>query len=158
MKGKLVRWNEDRGFGFIKSSDISEDIFIHVSALKTMSRRPLVGDVIYFKVLTDKAGKNKAVNAKIQGVSAKTTQSTKSRKSNLLPTLFIIILLISACFYVYKTRSTLPNIISKTYNSIVTEEDFTGYSCQGKQYCNQMNSCKEARCTILSEKLSECKN
>ena len=72
MKGKLIRWNEDRGFGFIKSDDIKEHIFIHISALKTMSRRPLVNDVICFDVITDKTGKRKAVNAKIVGVSLKT--------------------------------------------------------------------------------------
>ena len=60
MKGKLIRWNENRGFGFIKSSDINDDIFIHISELETMSRRPLVNDVIYFSVIKDKSGKKKS--------------------------------------------------------------------------------------------------
>ena len=76
MKGKLIRWNEDRGFGFIKSSDINDDIFIHISELKTMSRKPLVNDVIYFSVVKDKSGKKKAVNAKIEGVSVKTPRDS----------------------------------------------------------------------------------
>ncbi|WP_167494102.1 cold shock domain-containing protein, partial [Vibrio gallaecicus] len=31
MKGKIVRWVDDRGFGFIKSDNLNGDIFVHVS-------------------------------------------------------------------------------------------------------------------------------
>jgi cold shock CspA family protein len=71
MKGKLIRWKDDRGLGFIKSSDINGDIFIHISELETKSRKPLVNDVIYFSVVKDKSGKKRAVNAKIKGVPVK---------------------------------------------------------------------------------------
>lgn len=27
----------------------------------------------------------------------------------------------------------------------LVNEDFSGYRCEGKQYCSQMTSCKEAR-------------
>lgn len=68
QKGKLIRWNEDRGFGFIKSPDIKNDVFIHISELKKMARRPQVNDIIYFNHVTDGSGKKKAINAKIEGV------------------------------------------------------------------------------------------
>ena len=66
-KGLLVRWNEDRGFGFIKPSSDNEEIFIHVSALKHMVRRPVVGDVIHYQLNIDGNSKKKAVNANIEG-------------------------------------------------------------------------------------------
>lgn len=65
--GKLVRWNDDKGFGFIKV-DSGKDVFIHISALGHMIRRPMVGDVIFFQEETDDAGKSKAINARIEGV------------------------------------------------------------------------------------------
>lgn len=34
-KGKLVRWVDDKGFGFIKPENGKDDIFIHISALTT---------------------------------------------------------------------------------------------------------------------------
>ncbi|MFZ2407471.1 MAG: cold shock domain-containing protein [Methylobacter sp.] len=38
FKGKLKRWNDDRGFGFIIPENGNGEIFIHISALKNMSR------------------------------------------------------------------------------------------------------------------------
>lgn len=52
LKGKLIRWNEERGFGFINSSSVKGDVFIHISELKHMSRRPQINDVIYFDTIT----------------------------------------------------------------------------------------------------------
>lgn len=49
-KGKLVRWFDDKGFGFIKQDNGKGDIFIHISALRGMSRKPVIGDVIHYQI------------------------------------------------------------------------------------------------------------
>ncbi len=67
-KGKLVRWLDNKGFGFIKPENGKGDIFIHISALKGMRRKPIVGDVIHFEIRLDANGKTRAVNARIEGV------------------------------------------------------------------------------------------
>jgi CspA family cold shock protein len=69
IRGALKTWKEDRGFGFISPDNGGKDIFIHISALKGMSRRPVTGDVIYYQVAKDNGGKFKAVNAHIEGVA-----------------------------------------------------------------------------------------
>jgi cold shock CspA family protein len=69
VKGVLKTWKEDRGFGFVKPDDGGKDIFIHISSLKGVSRRPLTGDVIYYQIAKDNRGKYKAINAQIEGVS-----------------------------------------------------------------------------------------
>lgn len=68
IKGVLKTWKEDRGFGFISPDDGGKDIFIHISALKGTSRRPVNGDIIYYQVARDNRGKFKAINAHIEGV------------------------------------------------------------------------------------------
>jgi CspA family cold shock protein len=68
IKGVLKTWKEDRGFGFIKPDAGGKDIFIHISALKGVSRRPITGDVIYYQITKDNRGKYKAINAQIEGV------------------------------------------------------------------------------------------
>jgi len=67
-KGLLKSWKTDKGFGFIKSDILEHDTFIHISALKHMSRKPKVGDTIYFEVATQPDGKTKAINCRIEGV------------------------------------------------------------------------------------------
>ena len=61
-KGQLKRWNDAKGFGFIQSSDAGADTFVHISALKGMSRKPKIGDFIYFDIEKQYDGKTKAIN------------------------------------------------------------------------------------------------
>lgn len=67
-RGVLKTWKEDRGFGFIRPDDGGKDVFIHISALKGISRRPVAGDVMYYQVGKDSRGKLKAINVQIEGV------------------------------------------------------------------------------------------
>lgn len=79
-KGQLIKWKDDRGFGFIKPDDGSPEIFIHISALKGAGRRPQVGDTIFYEQGTDSNGKPRAVRASIQGVTPQPQPSvTRSR-------------------------------------------------------------------------------
>ena len=89
LKGKLIRWNDDKGYGFIRLESESRDIFIHISALNHLSRRPVVNDIILFDIQTDNNRKPKAINARIDGVlildslrSLPPFQITKSNKTS----------------------------------------------------------------------------
>ncbi|QYJ82906.1 excalibur calcium-binding domain-containing protein [Shewanella aegiceratis] len=69
-RGTLVRWNHDKGFGFIKpNTPNAQDVFIHISALKQMARKPVVGDEIIYQSQQQSDGKIKAVKASIEGVA-----------------------------------------------------------------------------------------
>ncbi len=72
--GVLKTWKDDRGFGFIKPDDGSDDIFIHISSLKGFVRRPYRGDKIVYEIENSDDGKSKAVNAHIEGVEVYTEQ------------------------------------------------------------------------------------
>ncbi len=146
-KGKLIRWNEERGFGFIISSNTKGDIFIHISELKMMSRRPQVDDIIFFDLVTEENGKNKAINASIEGVAVKSFKRKIKRpnKSNITSSLTFLIVALTLIFVAYKTYPKWSPKIVETLPVNFVKEDFTGLKCEGKQYCNQMTSCKEAR-------------
>jgi len=82
VKGTLIRWRDDKGFGFIKlesgyGADIDPDmqVFIHVSALGQMSRRPMDGDIIRFNIEHKSNGRLNALNAIIEGVDARGGES-----------------------------------------------------------------------------------
>ncbi|WP_394389473.1 excalibur calcium-binding domain-containing protein [Shewanella woodyi] len=69
-RGTLVRWNDEKGFGFIKpETGNGKDVFIHISVLKHMARKPVVGDGILFLTEQQIDGKIKAIKANIEGVA-----------------------------------------------------------------------------------------
>nr|WP_320193321.1 cold shock domain-containing protein [uncultured Desulfobacter sp.] len=153
QKGKLIRWNEDRGFGFIKSLDIKEDVFIHISELKKMSRRPKVNDIIYFDHVTDDGGKKKAINAKIEGVEEviDRPQKRKKLKGSSFTSKFISLLVFGGlAFVAYATYPYWSQMVINSLPVSFVDEDFTGYRCEGKRYCSEMTSCKEARFYLLN--------
>jgi CspA family cold shock protein len=60
--GKIKMFNEEKGFGFIKPEDGSNDIFFHVSALRE-GDEIAVGQFVTFEMGVDqKSGKSKAVS------------------------------------------------------------------------------------------------
>lgn len=104
IKGVLKTWKEDRGFGFISPDEGGKDIFIHISALKGTSRRPMTGDVIYYQSARDNRGKLKAINAHIEGVEIledKAASLSNSNKRILLITLAILAFAATAAAVAY---------------------------------------------------------
>jgi len=82
-KGQLTTWKDDRGFGFIKPADGNKEIFLHISVLKGSSRRPIVGDTIFYEKITEANGKIRASKALIQGVvNQPTVSNQRSRNSS----------------------------------------------------------------------------
>lgn len=49
MQGKIVRWDEARGFGFVKEEITGTEIFIHISALNIRNPPPKVGEGVAFE-------------------------------------------------------------------------------------------------------------
>lgn len=72
-KGVLKTWKDDRGFGFIQPDSGDKDVFVHISSLNGMARRPKRGDVLFYEVIQEAGGKFKAINVRIEGVEASKT-------------------------------------------------------------------------------------
>ena len=161
-QGKLKHWNEDRGFGFIVLKNEAQDIFIHISALKKMSRRPVVGDIIFFQIHIDNTGKKRAINARIKGVSLKSKNIKKKTDSDphsnhSLSTVISFILIALTTYFLYsfflksETQTLQTNNVQTkaqimaTPVSKIAYKNNSQFSCQGKVYCSQMTSCGEAK-------------
>ena len=131
-RGRLERWKEDKGFGFIRPEHSQVDVFIHISALSNSPRRPVVGDMIYYQLHVADDGKIKAVNARIEGVTGlkpqkKNSQPQKSNQNRLL--IKLISLLLFGCLLYVAITQYYPNqsnglpkqAISSSYDFILQD-------------------------------------
>ncbi|MDO8825643.1 cold shock domain-containing protein [Methylophaga sp.] len=62
MHGKLIKWKDDRGFGFILCEHNQQEVFVHISAFPGSSPRPKVGEMLGFEIETTADGKTRAIN------------------------------------------------------------------------------------------------
>ena len=155
MEGKLKSWNDDKGFGFISSAG-SKDVFIHISSLKKMSRRPKIGDTITFEIHTDNNGKTRAINAHIHGVATVSPQVRKAQKTKssegkgwLMSIVFLLFLGVAGYsiyerYFQYEVLSLVSNETVSTPVTKVQKPVKSKFSCAGKTRCGEMTSCKEA--------------
>lgn len=63
--GEIIKWDDDRGFGFIRGDDASSrgDDFIHIRSMPD-HEPPYVGDRFEFERIPGKDGRMKAVNVR----------------------------------------------------------------------------------------------
>lgn len=146
-RGQLTKWNNSKGFGFIKSSELSTDTFIHITALKHMSRMPKQGDFIHFDVEQHK-GKSRATNARIEGVKAnssfKTSKGYKPRLGNKY-IYAVVIFAITAFLFQHLDFGTSKQTPQTQFTQNPTKEiTIQQFTCDGRQHCSQMTSRAEA--------------
>jgi CspA family cold shock protein len=57
MTGVVRKFDDDRGYGFIRVDGITEDIFVHHQSIKMEGFRSLaVGDTVQFRIARDAKG------------------------------------------------------------------------------------------------------
>lgn len=62
QKGKIISWNQQKGFGFISPDNGGDDVFFHVSALTDKQSRPHIQEPVNFTLGTDSKGRLSANN------------------------------------------------------------------------------------------------
>ncbi|WP_303046088.1 cold shock domain-containing protein [Shewanella sp. UCD-KL21] len=172
--GRLVRWNSSKGFGFIEPDEGGKDVFIHISTLKHMARKPIKGDQIEYIVAQQTDGKIKASQAQIVGVatkadshahqnstrnnSGKKTSPIKMQKattaSGTMSRIVIILIVIAIgrfAIQAYHDVTNAPSQSSQVQPATIDNKTLdsprasTQFSCEaGKTHCSHMQSCEEA--------------
>jgi cold shock CspA family protein len=102
MKGKIISWKDDKGYGFISASDQNEKIFFHISSVKKATRKPELGDTVIFEADRDLQGRLKATYVLLEGVPLANTSTLKKivtepmKKDGLDYLIYVILALLLA--------------------------------------------------------------
>ena len=99
-QGKLVKWYDGKGFGFIRATLDSKDVFLHISEFQKLKKRPAIGELITYEITQDDEGRFRAVN-----VSPVTSQSRAVRKceKTAFSVAFIVFFLLFTCFVIERS-------------------------------------------------------
>lgn len=60
MKGIIVKWDDEKGYGFIRIDGSKQEIFCHISDFSQRSPRPELNEAVGFEVSANGKGKNVA--------------------------------------------------------------------------------------------------
>ena len=103
MRGKVVDWQDDRGFGFIEPEAGGVRTYFHVSSMSRGLRRPRVGDTVAFE-------QARAANGKIQAVRVRPAAGTALRAllSSKRMLLSIAALMIFPALWLLASKAVLP--------------------------------------------------
>jgi uncharacterized membrane protein YsdA (DUF1294 family)/cold shock CspA family protein len=70
-QGRIIKWNNDKGFGFIAPNGGGEQVFVHISAFSNRQRRPNESVIVTFELGADERGRPRAANVAFVGEKAK---------------------------------------------------------------------------------------
>jgi len=168
-QGKITKWNDGKGFGFITRNDNNQQVFVHISAFGNAQKlpRPNIGEGVSFEVADDiKKGLqaynviylNRQTSVAMPKTSARTS---KVRSSEIrLGTVAKVfgVLLIGAVLYKNIGILNPGHLNSSHLNPGNRHEAFEiadtqiehmdtnnqVFKCSGKMRCSEMSSCAEA--------------
>lgn len=80
IQGKVLNWNDDKGFGFVEPIGGGDRAFVHIKAFTSRARRPVNGDVINYEVVQESNNRYKAESIKFASDMTKASQQSQAKK------------------------------------------------------------------------------
>jgi cold shock CspA family protein len=155
LSGKLIGWNDDRGFGFIAPRDGGRELFVHISSFPRDGSRPTVGETLVYELGRGKDGKPQAVKVHRQALgnpSAYPRRQPQSHRRTRSPAnaLIGVALLVALGAFGYAKYNQhvaqLKPAAAAPFQETTGFDALSGsYRCDGRTYCSQMTSCSEAK-------------
>jgi len=96
LKGKLIKWDDEKAFGFIVPNGGGDHVFIHKSAFSNRRRTPQIKDIITFSITKDKQGRYCADEATFSGEKLKKKQAKSVSKFSIYLSVIFLVLMMAA--------------------------------------------------------------
>lgn len=66
-QGKITKWKDDQGYGFVVQNGGGEQVFLHIKSFKNRQRRPVCNEIVTYDIDTDAKGRKRAENVEFVG-------------------------------------------------------------------------------------------
>lgn len=150
--GTLIKWNDERGFGFISVTGGKEEVFVHISAFPRDGRRPQLNELISFEVETNSEGKRRAMRIMRPGQRAApvphrdAARGAGPRGSGIRISAWLVaaVFVIGLGVYGYQGYRSAGEQ-AQPAEPVPMASMPQRFSCDGRTMCSQMNSCEEAK-------------
>jgi uncharacterized membrane protein YsdA (DUF1294 family)/cold shock CspA family protein len=117
-RGKITKWKDDRGFGFITPLRGGEEVFVHIKAFSNRSRRPIGNEFVTYEIGSDNEGRIRAEHVEFFG-DRSTTPTEGWTIASTIALLFLMFLGISvfmgelpfAVFAIYLITSAVSFLV-----------------------------------------------
>lgn len=136
-KGKIIKWNDEKGFGFILPDDSEKNIFVHIKSFSDKSTRPAEGQNVTYTVEQNNDGsdaaikvsratdnivrnrasgnRNKNINSQYKRVNINNTQSDLKSAHSISPLYITIILSFLVFLLHFFIEGKLPLLVIGIY-------------------------------------------
>lgn len=87
-KGKIIKWNDDKGFGFILPTDSNskKNVFVHIKSFSDKSVRPAEGQDVTYTIQKNDDGRDSAIKVSRSTDNLVRNKTSNHRKKNIKPT------------------------------------------------------------------------
>lgn len=99
IKGKIMQWDDAKGFGFIQPILKGERVFVYIKALQNRTRRPVLGEVVTYNLSKDEQGRLQAQDVTFAGEKHRIRTAKTASKAPLLLVLGFAGVLTLALFF-----------------------------------------------------------
>lgn len=112
-QGKIIKWYDDKGFGFVRATQDSKDIFLHISEIHKLPKRPQINEFVTYEIAKDEKGRFRAVNV---GYQSAQTHTNKSDIPTSFSYVFLIFIFLFLAFVIERSlMGFLPRIVPFIY-------------------------------------------
>lgn len=158
LDGTLVKWNDERGFGFIAPAQGGQEVFVHVSSFPNDGQRPRVGESLSFEIELAGDGRKRAkavARPRRAVVPPPRTHRTPPRRQRrgvlgrLAPPVLLVVAVVVG-YNEYGRRlsdregPSRPAPLASAPGAPAAGAAAPAFRCDGRTHCAQMTSCAEA--------------
>lgn len=157
--GTLVKWNEERGFGFVALGQAGEEVFVHISAFPRDGVRPQVGEMVSFDLVPGDGGRRKAIKVQRPGAARREPRPARkagdrepllSNRQGIAASLAALLLLAGlgvVIMILFRREAPDPDAgLAPVAAPLAAPVAPAGsFRCDGRRHCSQMTSCAEAQ-------------